>query len=297
MKIVASYTTVPGRYDILEKSINSLINQPGSPDVVYLSLPKFFGRTGEKYPPLPSSIKSKVIVVEPEEDYGPVCKIYGGLVSEQDPNTIILTVDDDTIFDGNFMTKIREKCKQHPDKAICATGALVGNGLNFISILSSVQPFDKFQWIPRFYCDKNGKNIDICFGVGGVAYRRKFFPLKLDDIKEEILKYTKIKSIFHNDDVLISGYLSKNNIKKRVFNDIPSVTHVDSEHALSGDFFAMFSRMKKAIKDVQIEMNSFQSFEEVKYTESPFYWVLILLLIILLFIGIFLLFGIQYFYR
>lgn len=297
MKIVASYTTVPGRYNILEKSIDSLINQEGRPDIVYLCLPKVFGRTGEKYPPLPSSIISKVTVVEPEEDYGPICKIYGGLLSEKDPDTIILTVDDDTIFDNMFMTKIREKCKQHPNKAICATGALVGNGLNFISILSSVQPFDKFKWIPKFYCGKNGKNIDICFGVGGVAYRRNFFPLKLNDIKEKILKYTKNKNIFHNDDVLISAYLSKNNIKRRIFNDIPSVTHVNSEHALSGDFFGMFSRMKNAIKDVQTEMNSFKTFEEVKYTDSPFYWILILLLIFALFIGIFLLFGVQYFYQ
>lgn len=292
MRIVATLTTVPGRYDILEKTIDSLKYQPNYPDEIYLTLPKVFGRTKEPYPPLPDTIKSKVKVVEIEKDYGPICKIYGGLVSENDPNTILLTVDDDTYFNENYMTKIREKCKEHPDKAICATGALVGNGLNFISILSSVQPFDKYEWIPKFHCGENGRDIDICFGVGGVAYRRKFFPEKLEDINNEILKYTEIKTIFHNDDVLISGYLSKKNIKRRIFNDIPSVKHIMSEHALSGNFFEMFNRMKQSITDVENNMGAFEVYEPTTYTDAPFYWILITLLIM----AIMLIFGVIIFY-
>lgn len=283
MRIVASYTTVPGRYEILEKSIDSLLNQPGAPEEIYLTVPEFFARTGEKYPELPDSIKKKVTIVSVDKDYGPICKIYGGLMREKDDSTVIITADDDTLFPSNYMRVMRRKCKEHPDKAICGTGALVGNGMFMISILSSVEPFNTMSFIPRFKCGENGRNIDICFGVGGVAYRRKFFPSSQQAIEEKILKYTSTKSIFHNDDVLISGYLAKCGISRRVFKDIPPVKHIMSEHALCGDFFSMFSRMKQSLADVEEQMGGYPTYEDVDYTDSPAYWIAVFIGILILF--------------
>src|SRR5690606_13603827 len=102
-RVVASYTTLPSRYSVLKQSILSLKNQTVKLDEIYLTIPKIAKRLNKEYPPVPEDIKNLCKVITVDQDYGPITKIYGGLVSESNPNTIIISCDDDVLFKSNFV--------------------------------------------------------------------------------------------------------------------------------------------------------------------------------------------------
>src|SRR5579862_1496481 len=103
MRVVASYTTLPSRYDVLQKSILSLKRQTHKLDAIYLTLPKKATRLNKEYPPISTELSSLCTVISSDIDYGPLTKIYGALVSENDPNTVIISCDDDVDFPDNFV--------------------------------------------------------------------------------------------------------------------------------------------------------------------------------------------------
>jgi len=283
VRVVASYTTLPSRYDVLKQSILSLHNQTYKLDAIYLTLPKIAKRLNKEYPPIPDDLKELCTVVTVDEDFGPITKIYGGLISEKDDNTIIISCDDDVIFKSNFVEVLLSYHNKYPKTIICGTGALIRRGLWCISIVSSVEPFDNIKGFSGFNVPKEGRKVDLIFGVAGVMYVRGMFPSN-ENLFEELFKYSTIDdAIFHNDDVLISGYMSKKGIERRVFYDIPSITHVNGNDALSGDLFKMLSRLQVAINKVQ-EYGFYPYMEEVSPDETPSYRVIFSIIIILIII-------------
>lgn len=280
LRVVASYTTLPSRYEVLYKSILSLRNQTYPLDAIYLTIPKKATRLNKEYPPLTDELTNSCIIVHTDIDYGPLTKIYGALMSESDPNTIIISCDDDVDFPENFIETLISKHNEHPEVAICGTGALLNRGLWFISIVSSIHPFDSWKGTTGFSVGKNGRDIDLVFGVAGVLYTRNMFPDK-ELLYDELFHYSLTDdSIFCNDDVLISGYLSKKNIKRRVFLDIPTIKHLNGDDALSGDIFKMIKRLNVAIAKVK-ELGFFTEMEPVGIAETPCGRVLIALIFII----------------
>lgn len=291
VRVVATYTTLPSRYDVLKRSIQSLQSQTYKLDAIYLAIAKKAARLNKEYPPIPEDIASMCTIVNIDTDYGPITKIYGALVSETDPNTVIFSCDDDVLFEPNHVEKLVQYHKIYPKSAICGTGALISRGLPFISIVSTVKPYHTYAWkrFTGFDVDKNGRKIDLLFGVAGVLYTRGMFPSN-DKLYDEILQYSLIDdSIFHNDDVLISGYLSKQNIERRVFLDIPAINHVNGQDALSGNLFKMITRLNTSIYKVK-EFGFFPTMEPLSLDETPAGRgvIIIILLIIIIFLCIYL---------
>lgn len=280
-RVVASYTTIPGRYGVLKQSILTLKNQTHKLDAIYLTIPHRMTRLNKEYPPLPDDLAELCTVVRSDFDYGPLTKIYGALVSESDPNTIIISCDDDVFFAPNHIEVLLQHHKTHPNSAICGTGALLGRGLFFISIVSTVHPFKEWSGLTGFPVGKEGHKVDLIFGVAGVLYTRGMFPNN-DNLHEEILHHSlEDDAIFHNDDVLVSGYLSKQGIERRVFYDIPTIQHANGEDALSGDVFKMIGRMNTAITKVK-ERGFFPTMEEVSLQDTPAGRIIFALLLLII---------------
>ena len=285
LRVVASYTTLPSRYDVLKRSILSLQEQTHKLDAIYLTIPERAARLNKEYPPIPDDLAALCTVIRIDTDYGPLTKIYGALFSESDPNTIILSCDDDVIFSANHVETLLKHHKSHPKSSICGTGALIGSGLPFISIVSTIQPFDKWRGFTGFDLDKKGRKVDLIFGVAGVLYVRSMFPAK-ESLYNDLFQYSlRDQAIFHNDDVLISGYLSKQGIERRVFFDIPTIHHDSAEDALSSDIFKMIGRLNTSIKKVK-ELGFFPTMEEVPLDETPtvrvLFTIIILVIIVIL---------------
>lgn len=278
IRVVASYTTLPSRYDVLRSSMNTLLAQTYKLDAIYLALPAKAARLNKEYPPLPDDIAAMCTVVRIDTDYGPGTKIYGALVSETDPNTVIISCDDDVFFEPNFVEVLLSHHKTHPQSCICGTGALIGRGLWFISIVSSVSPFHKWKGFTGFTIGKDGRKVDLIFGVAGVLYTRGMFPTN-EDLYNELFRHClEDNTIFYNDDVLISGYLSKQGIERRTFYDIPPITHANGEDALSSDFFRMITRMNTAIQRVK-QLGFYTTMEESSVDETPAWRVIVIIII------------------
>ncbi|HSW76700.1 MAG TPA: glycosyltransferase [Candidatus Saccharimonadales bacterium] len=268
MRIVASCTTLPNRYNQLSKMLNSLKKQSHSLDAIYLTLPYKATRLNQIYQDLPDKINKQCIVVRSDIDYGPLCKLYGALVNEKNPDTMIITVDDDCYYSPHLVESLVNHAKQNKNSTICGSGALLSHfGINFISYYTNHIDDRKNNYILGFDVPQIGRCIDLLYGFGGVLYRRSFFPT-LEKIND-LFKYPLLnKSIFCNDDVLISGFLKKQNIKILIYPDIDYVITNDKDiDALSYDFYKMLYRLDDAIQVLKT-YDMFKNIEGVSFIDS-----------------------------
>ena len=79
--------------------LESLGNQTLLPDAIYLNVPYTNKRTGEAYV-IPTFLDNwpRLIINRFETDYGSLSKLVPVLTKETDPDTIIITVDDDRLY-------------------------------------------------------------------------------------------------------------------------------------------------------------------------------------------------------
>lgn len=291
-RIVATFTTLPDRYDILYKSMKCIYEQDYPVDKIYLTIPKIAARLQKEYPPLPEKITSMCQVIHIDIDYGPITKIYGALFNEQDPETIILSCDDDCIYDKSMVRKFLKHAIDFPNSVICSTGSNYNGHIAWSAHHSSLEPFNsQYRWT-FFNVPKNGRSVDMIYGVTGVMYRRKFFHKK-DKLIKNLFSYVfKHKYIYINDDNLISGYLNKYGIECRVFKDLPLVyTQFDREDALSFDKMAAINTLNQSVQILKT-YGFFSNLNGVNYGEtiackSTYFIVLLILLTIFISIFIF----------
>lgn len=292
MRIVCSLTTLPDRYTCLLSTLKSLHNQILPFDEIYLCLPYTAKRSGKKYPPVSKEIRSLCTIVKTDVDYGPICKLYGALVSESDPDTIIVTVDDDVIYPPNFLKVLLEKHAIRPDAAITGAGVLVNDGYH----MSINTNFDGLMFMNGFLCgfsyDGGQREVDIVQGISGCLYLRKFFPT--ENLYEEFLHYTEDQDLFLSDDILTSSYLCSKGIKRVTFENMPRVkiTFAD-ESALSNNLSKMLQTFKRAVKKCQdlkllIKLEPASTFDSPT-VRTPFwiiFFIVVMILIILFIVNI-----------
>eukprot|EP00931_Biecheleriopsis_adriatica_P124327 TRINITY_DN99466_c0_g1_i1.p1 TRINITY_DN99466_c0_g1~~TRINITY_DN99466_c0_g1_i1.p1 ORF type:complete len:552 (+),score=100.51 TRINITY_DN99466_c0_g1_i1:63-1718(+) len=122
-RVVVTLSTFEGRLGNLKMALESLIAQSCPPDTIYVHLSQNpytkaavkesakrvgDGVTGdEAFWQVIRSLSSSIVVNEIEEDWGPATKLLAALQLEKDPNTWLITVDDDT--------------KYHPDTVLSLT--------------------------------------------------------------------------------------------------------------------------------------------------------------------------------
>jgi hypothetical protein len=147
------------------------------------------------------------------EDFGPATKLLGALLVERDPNTIILTVDDDIVYSPLLLPFVRGSAPSEAAFApVCQT--LTPARDNYVWMhnrafgadwLWRVEPKECQGWL---------------VGWAGVAYRVGFFS---PDVfaRARNLSY----GCFLNDDVWLSGYLMARGVKRVVFPALPGGMH------------------------------------------------------------------------
>jgi len=250
MRVVATLTSVPGRQDILIKACRSIANQTIKPDVIYLTIPKLYKRMNTSYGEIPDEIRELCTIVDIPDDYGPITKIYGGISQENDPETIIISCDDDIEYPMTTFEELLNKSKLNPDSCICGSGMLFSKGLFMSSVYTNISTYQPYNGFLGFIPPKNGRKVDLIFGSSGVLYKRNFFPSLSLTIKEMFNIAFIDDSVFCNDDVLISAYLGYRGITKLTFPGFSTVKVIEGENpevALSFDIIKTSKRMNKSI--------------------------------------------------
>lgn len=258
MRVVASITTIPGRYRKLLRTLISLRGQDYPLDAIYLGIPKESRRLKQPYPELPSEITQLCTVVPCDYDYGPCTKIVGGLLREDDPETIIFTFDDDVIYSSNLVSSMLEYHKTYPNLAIGSSGILLKYGFPFYSTISNCA--GNWNTMTGFELTKEGRSVDALCGFSSVLYVRNFFPIK-ELLHEEFLRYPlDDDDVYFNDDIMISAYLSGKGIDRKIFPNIPITNEnkVDDPeidgldgNEISFDKLSFLQRFRRSINKVQ----------------------------------------------
>lgn len=277
MRIVATCTTLPDRYDGLYKTLLSLHDQIIPFNAIYVTMPKIAKRLNQVYPPLPDHINKLCTVVHIKEDYGPVCKIVGALIREKDPNTLIVTVDDDCIYSRDLVSRLLECSKVYPNACITSTGVLVGCGVCTFGIHSTIKEVVPYNGLLGFQIPPQGRTVDIVQGFSGVLYKRRFFPKKL----YKLLNYVEDIDIFKSDDILLSGYLSLQGIKRYTFPKMSQCEQHRTEDALSCNISRMIKTFNNALYKCR-SYGMFPTFEPFDIGESPVIKVPLFILVIIM---------------
>jgi hypothetical protein len=162
---------------------------------IHLNLPYICKKSGEEYiiPSWLGEINNDKLKVFRTEDYGSLTKILPTLMRlDRNDETILITIDDDLEYIDGFIEYHLEKGKDYPNCALGFAGLSAIDG-------------------SCHYCTSlaNDTRVKILEGYKTVSYKNNFFK---EDFFEEFVGKS------WSDDIIISAYLGKHNIKKIVMN-------------------------------------------------------------------------------
>lgn len=125
-------------------------------------------------------------------DYGSITKIVPTLMRIENPESIIITIDDDLNYNDGFIEYHLNKRKIYPNSVLGFAGiGSIDNSCHFCTTL------------------KKDTRVKIIEGYKTVSYLRKFFK---QDFFNDFVGQS------WSDDILLSAYLGKENIEKIVMN-------------------------------------------------------------------------------
>lgn len=185
-RIVVSLTSYKKRFNTLDICVKSILNQTLQPDRLILYLSK-----EEKYEDIPESVKKLekygLEIKFVEYDLKPHKKYYYAM--QEFPNDIIITVDDDVIYDKHlieylWITHLKFK------RSIIATRAhqitFTANG--------KINLYNNWNWTSKI---EETPRMDLMpTGVGGILYPPHVLRKDLLNNKEKIEKYIKVDDLW-----------------------------------------------------------------------------------------------------
>lgn len=210
MKKVITFTTIPSRLrdtgeNGIIKCIQSLINQDFDGEYeIHFNIPSVNHKTNEAYV-VPAEIRSlseqhpKFKIFEGLEDKGSVTKILYTLRRETDPDTIIITCDDDLIYHPKMLEEQVKNQEKYPNTAVGYDGCRAerDNGEELFHD-------QRDHYVVSVY---RNTYVNFLQNYKTVSYRRSFFGEDFED-------FVKLGS--WADDVTIGAYLGKQKIPKLV---------------------------------------------------------------------------------
>ena len=135
------------------------------------------------------------VIINRCEDFGPATKLFPVLLDEKlDPETIIITVDDDVIYHPETVAHLIKYSTLIPDSVVC------NSGWNYVNL--------GFLKLPLIKLGTDPSTVKILQGDKGVTYRKKFFK-DMETLENKI----KEQSCDTLDDLSISCYLKTKGIK------------------------------------------------------------------------------------
>jgi hypothetical protein len=217
MRVVVSLTTLPGREALVVKAIESIRRQTWQPDAIILCIPC----NRSPHVKLPNHLEDVTICLLP--DMGPAMKLLPALAMEHDPNTYIITIDDDVEYPEGLIDRLIRASILFPNSAIGFTGWSVSDSSAGVPVLCHMNQ-------ERPGC-RLFQPVQVLEGTRGILYKRSFFS---GDIHNHARALTEF---LYHDDILFSGYLASHGIRRIVrwydlFPDKPSlkwVIHCQSE--------------------------------------------------------------------
>jgi len=209
IKPIISLTTIPSRlvsdydYDI-KYCLESLLNQNYNDFEVHFNVPYTFKSTNEEYV-IPEwltklsedNIKLKIFRTD---DMGTLTKLYPTVMRVTEPETIIIVVDDDLIYNSEMVAEHVKNQSKWMDNPVGYDGmrSRDENG-SFASNFKDTRDY----YFSGTYIDSR---VDILQHYKSISYKRRFFG---EDFKEFVKNYYT-----WNDDLFVSAYFASKKIDR-----------------------------------------------------------------------------------
>lgn len=159
--VVISLSTIPGRIKYINRVIDSMYNQYYRADCLYVNIPYYCKRLQKKYDDKELDYidtKGGWVKINRCDDYGPATKLLGCIDQIHNPDTMIITVDDDHYYAPELVGLLVTHAKQYSDSVICTR-----------SLRKDFKPT-----VCRGKLNLNQGEVIYVEGIGGILYRRKF---------------------------------------------------------------------------------------------------------------------------
>jgi hypothetical protein len=202
---------MPNNLRHLRETIDSLVAQELPADAIYVNLPKRNARTGDPYPPPPAwfeeqrykdaGLRTNLL----SRDYGPLTKLVGALLEEQDPATMVITVDDDKVYAPNLLRKLAWHSHNDPETAFGPCGW---------SFLPMPPPRGITPVYTPWALRGEGRYLDELQACCGIAYRVGHFRNARDPDLSVLTD--PVEACFTTDDLWIASVLALVHDRPRV---------------------------------------------------------------------------------
>jgi hypothetical protein len=197
-RVIISLTSTPNRIGRIGEVLETLFRQTAPSDGILVNIPYRFERSGEPYE-VPEWLNAfPGVTIHRCRDFGPATKLLGALECETDAATAIITVDDDHLYPPVMVETYRRTLAEGAGSVYCTSGFDITDRNAFAQ---DVRGFLKAVRSPM-------TPVHVAEGYGSVLYLRGFF----DDAIFAILEAPAC--LFYSDDLYISNYLSRRNIRR-----------------------------------------------------------------------------------
>lgn len=219
-KVILSLSTIPPRFGMLGKSLNSLINQKRRADEIHVYVPKIYRRFPEhtfSKPEVPEGVSIKIV----DTDYGPATKVLPCALEHRGTNVRIIYGDDDRFADISWLDEIMQCSNERPEDVVVSAGMTLQNygltvktqnlsprakrkkvkfDLNYLTKRfrqKTLEIITKKSQIKPARCNYVSSGyVDFALGLGGVSVRPDFFDDKFFEIPDVLWAV---------DDIWLSG--------------------------------------------------------------------------------------------
>ena len=224
-----SLTSIPPRFETLEKTIRSINSQIKKPQKIFLNIPLKYRR----YPDSKYDISRLEIIFENLKiirckDYGPGTKLLGSLEYLMDYDYVVL-IDDDHIYNKDMLNIFNKEALKDLDKAYS-------------------------------FCVYNVEDCKVGQGADGFMINTDFLKEILDFFNKFVLNN---KKLFLNDDLWISIYLNKvlkkdiknlfQLIKQPIF--FKKIKSIYKKHTTVDALIELYSKNRKKARDIKFKEN------------------------------------------
>uniref|UniRef100_A0A383VJC2 Methyltransferase domain-containing protein n=1 Tax=Tetradesmus obliquus TaxID=3088 RepID=A0A383VJC2_TETOB len=216
-RLVVSLASFPGRAELAAPTIYSIMHGTRKPDALYfwvtVNVSRFDSDDKEvnSVTEIPGDAKmlanqfpGVVKVLAPRKDFGPASKLLPTLEVETDPETIIITVDDDTFYSPTTVIELEEEMLRRPGYAIVRSCEIT----HYDPEMKKNPP--RKGW--REWKLSEGVCKGFMTAYASAAYRRGY----LDDLVFDQARAPK--GCLHHDDIWFSAHLWIRNVPIWVLN-------------------------------------------------------------------------------
>lgn len=197
-KVILTMTTVPNRLkthndESMKRLLDILLNMSYGNYELHFNIPFLHKKTGEEYiiPNWMTELTSDKFKIFRTQDYGPITKILPTIQRIDEPETILITVDDDLIYIDGLIEYHLKKRELYPNCALGFAGLTALDGTcHFCTTI------------------KKDTRVKLLEGYKTVSYKRSFFEPDFFEF------YTSS----WNDDVVLSSYMGMKDIHKIVMS-------------------------------------------------------------------------------